>query len=106
MEAKDENGKYVYDEDIDGLKNNEARLKFNILEERKNTDYWLKNFAIKPMLSLNYKPVTWLNLSTQVFCKSRNPVRKNLQIKKHTLFANIGNLQPMGTISIFCRMEV
>ena len=66
LEAKDENGKYVYDEDIDGLKNNEARLKFNMLEERKNTDYWLKNFAVKPMLSLAYKPVTWLNLSTQV----------------------------------------
>lgn len=66
LEAKDEHGKYIYDEDIDGLKNDEARLKFNILEERENTDYWLKNFAVKPMITLAYKPISWLNLSTQV----------------------------------------
>lgn len=66
LDVKDEHGKYIYDEDIDGLKNDEARLKFNILEERENTDYWLKNLAVKPMITLAYKPVSWLKLSTQV----------------------------------------
>lgn len=63
LNVKDEDGRYIYDQDIDGL--NEAYIQFNILEERKNTDYSLKNLAIKPMLTLEYKPVSWLRLSTQ-----------------------------------------
>ena len=63
LNVKDEDGRYIYDQDIDGL--NEAYIQFNILEERKNTDYSLKNLAIKPMLTLEYKPISWLRLSTQ-----------------------------------------
>ncbi|MBD9179409.1 MAG: SusC/RagA family TonB-linked outer membrane protein [Odoribacter splanchnicus] len=63
LNALDENGDYVYDPDI--LENSDKRLDFNMLEERANTDYTLKNLSLKPMVTLNYKPVSWLNLSTQ-----------------------------------------
>lgn len=63
LNALDENGDYVYDPDI--VENSDKRLDFNILEERANTDYTLKNLSLKPMVTLNYKPVNWLNLSTQ-----------------------------------------
>ncbi|MFR7878581.1 MAG: SusC/RagA family TonB-linked outer membrane protein, partial [Butyricimonas paravirosa] len=49
LNVRDENGKYVYDQDIKGL--DDAYLEFNLLEERENTDYWLKNLAFKPMLT-------------------------------------------------------
>ena len=65
LKAKDENGKYIYDPDIKGL--DDADLQFNILEERENTDYWLKNLSFKPMLTLEYKPWSFLNLTTQVY---------------------------------------
>ena len=63
LNVRDENGKYVYDQDIKGL--DDAYLEFNLLEERENTDYWLKNLAFKPMLTLNYKPWSFLSLTTQ-----------------------------------------
>lgn len=37
LNVRDENGKYVYDQDIKGL--DDAYLEFNLLEERENTDY-------------------------------------------------------------------
>ena len=65
LKAKDENGKYIYDPDIEGA--DDRHIDFNIIEERENTDYWLKNLSIKPMLSLSYKPWSFLNLTTQVY---------------------------------------
>lgn len=65
LEARDENGKFIYDPDIEGA--DDRHIDFNIIEERENTDYWLKNLSVKPMLSLNYKPWSFLNLTTQVY---------------------------------------
>ena len=66
LEVKDENGMYIYDQDIEGVTGlaGERYVPFNIVEERENTDYSLKNLAVKPMISLDYKPFTWLKLST------------------------------------------
>lgn len=63
LEAKDENGNYVYDPDIQGK--DEYLEDFNFMEERENTDYTLKNLAFKPMLTLDYRPLRGLKLSTQ-----------------------------------------
>lgn len=63
LDAVDENGDYVYDPDI--VENSDKRLDFNILEERANTNYSLKNLSLKPMVVLDYKPASWLKLSTQ-----------------------------------------
>ncbi len=63
LKLRDENGDYVYDQDIEGYSG--RYVKFNYLEEMNNTKYTLKNRSIKPMLSLNYKVASWLNLSTQ-----------------------------------------
>ena len=63
LKLKDEKGNYVYDQDIEGYSG--RYVKFNYLEEMSNTNYTLKNRSIKPMVSLNYKVVPWLNLSTQ-----------------------------------------
>lgn len=64
LEVKDENGMYVYDQDIEGVGLANRYVPFNMVEERENTDYSLKNLAVKPMVSLEYKPFTWLKLST------------------------------------------
>ena len=63
LKLRDENGDYVYDQDIEGYSG--RYVKFNYLEEMNNTKYTLKNRSMKPMLSLNYKVASWLNLSTQ-----------------------------------------
>lgn len=63
LKLRDENGDYVYDQDIEGYSG--RYVKFNYLEEMRNTDYTLKNRSIKPMVALNYKAFPWLNLSTQ-----------------------------------------
>lgn len=60
----DENGNYLYDPDIVGSNND--YLAFNFLEETENTDYQLKNLSLKPMVTLDYRPISWLKLSTQV----------------------------------------
>ena len=65
LNVRDENGNYVYDQDIKGL--DDAYLEFNLIEERENTDYWLKNLAFKPMITLNYKPWSFLSLTTQFY---------------------------------------
>lgn len=63
LSARDENGNYIYDPDI--LENSDKRLDFNLLEERENTEYTLKGLSLKPMITLDYKPASWLNLTTQ-----------------------------------------
>lgn len=63
LNVRDEDGKYIYDKDIEGY--NEYQVDYNILEERDNTNYSLKNLSLKPMVTLDYKPISWLKLSTQ-----------------------------------------
>lgn len=59
----DEKGKYIYDQDIDGV--DERYLPFNYMEESGNTNYELNNTAIKALLSLDYKVMKGLKLNTQ-----------------------------------------
>lgn len=63
LNARDENGDYIYDPDI--IENSDRRLDFNMIEERENTDYTLKGFSLRPMVTLDYKPLRGLNLTTQ-----------------------------------------
>lgn len=64
LDIRDENGDFIYDPDMVGLRSGRS-LDFNFIEESENTDYSLKNLSLKPMVTLNYKPVSWLNLMTQ-----------------------------------------
>ena len=63
LEIRDENGRYVYDPDIQDSSDDDL-MKFNMIEERENTDYWLKNLSLKPMVTLDYRPIEGLKLST------------------------------------------
>lgn len=63
LEIYDKEGNFVYDPDIQGKDNN--LLAFNFREERENTDYTLKTLSLKPMLTLDYRPLSGLKLSTQ-----------------------------------------
>lgn len=63
LNVTDADGNYVYDPDIQGTDN--YLQDFNFREERDNTDYTLKTLSLKPMLTLDYRPITGLKLSTQ-----------------------------------------
>ena len=91
LEARDENGKFIYDPDIEGA--DDRHIDFNIIEERENTDYWLKNLSVKPMLSLN-----------KCICSWTIPRPKSLPTRTPISCANTGNIPdiPEGTTS--CRM--
>ena len=79
LEVKDENGMYIYDPDIQGSEGFVERyVPFNAVEERENTDYSLKNLAVKPMISLEYKPFTWLKLSTLLGLQIENSETEKL----------------------------
>lgn len=62
-EIFDENGDYIYDKDIEGYSGED--LDFNLIEERENTHYSMKSLSLRPMLTLDYKPASWLKLSSQ-----------------------------------------
>lgn len=66
----DELGDYVYDRDIEGA--GDRVMDFNLIEERENTNYFLKNLAVKPQVSLEYKPFSWLKLNTQLGLQLEN----------------------------------
>lgn len=61
---------YVYDRDIEGA--GDRVMDFNLIEERENTNYFLKNLAVKPQVSLEYKPFSWLKLNTQLGLQLEN----------------------------------
>lgn len=63
LTVRDEAGDYLYDPDI--VENSAKRLDYNMLEERENTDYSLKNLSLKPMVALDYNPFRGLKLNTQ-----------------------------------------
>lgn len=63
LDVFDADGNYLYDSDIQGT---DVYLQnFNFREERENTDYTLNTLSLKPMLTLNFRPVAGLDLSTQ-----------------------------------------
>lgn len=70
LSIRGEAGNYIYDPDIDGYSGNYIR--FNIIEERENTDYRLKNKSIKPIFRLEYKPILQLKLHTHLAFQSEN----------------------------------
>ena len=60
----DANGKYNYDKDIAGYSG--RYVPFNILEERENTSYNLKNRALKALLDVEYKITDDLRATSQL----------------------------------------
>jgi TonB-linked SusC/RagA family outer membrane protein len=60
----DANGKYNYDKDIAGYSG--RYVPFNILEERENTSYNLKNRALKALLDVEYKFNDDLRVTSQL----------------------------------------
>ena len=57
-------GSYNYDKDISGY--SDRYVPFNILEERENTSYELKNRAIKAIFDIDYRITNDLKASTQI----------------------------------------
>ncbi|CAM4168683.1 MULTISPECIES: SusC/RagA family TonB-linked outer membrane protein [Flavobacterium] len=64
LSPKDENGNYIYDQDIQGY--SDRYVPFNFLEERENTSYELKTRAIKAIFDLEYKVIKDLKLTSQI----------------------------------------
>lgn len=89
LEVKDENGMYIYDQDIQGSDHESERyVPFNAVEERENTDYSLKNLAVKPIISLEYRPFTWLKFSTLLGLQIENSETEKLA-KENTYYARL-----------------
>ncbi|MGL5683100.1 MAG: SusC/RagA family TonB-linked outer membrane protein [Marinifilaceae bacterium] len=70
LQVYDENGKYVYDQDIEGY--NDKALDFNFVEEMNNTKQSLRNRSIKPMVTVEYNPFKFLTLSSQLTMQIEN----------------------------------
>lgn len=60
----DDLGNYVYDIDIQGREDSD--LKFNVFEERNNTDYTLENSGLTALLEADLRFNDWLKATTQV----------------------------------------
>ncbi len=60
----DAEGNYVYDTDIQGREDSD--LKFNVFEERKNTDYTLENTGLTALLDADLRFTDFLKATTQV----------------------------------------
>ncbi|MDX6183447.1 SusC/RagA family TonB-linked outer membrane protein [Flavobacterium sp. Fl-77] len=66
LTPRNADGSYNYDKDIAGYGNNSVYVPFNILEERENTSYELKNRAIKAILDIDYNITKNFKATTQV----------------------------------------
>lgn len=68
LTARDANGAYVYDPDIQGTANfsGDVYIPFNILEERNNTRYTLNNKSFKGIFDVNYKIIKDLNFRSEM----------------------------------------
>ena len=62
--AYDANGNYVYDTDIQGREDSD--LKFNVFEERVNTDYSQENTGLTAIFDAHLRFNDWLKVMTQV----------------------------------------
>ncbi len=60
----DERGNYVYDTDIQGREDSD--LKFNVFEERENTDYTMETTGVTAMFDADLRFTDWLKASTQL----------------------------------------
>lgn len=68
LTARDANGDYIYDPDIQGTANfsGDVYIPFNILEERSNTRYTLNNKSFKGIFDVNYKIIKDLNFRSEM----------------------------------------
>lgn len=64
QEVVDADGNYIYDKDL--VERSDLNLNYNILEEQNNTSNKLVANSIKPMVNLEYKFNSNLNISSQV----------------------------------------
>lgn len=64
--VRDATGQYQYDPDIFGSVNGDVYIPFNIIEERENTRYGLKNKSIKGLVDLNYEVHKDLSLRSEL----------------------------------------
>lgn len=62
--AYDANGNYVYDTDIQGREDSD--LKFNVFEERANTDYSQETTGLTAIFDAHLRFTDWLKVMTQV----------------------------------------
>lgn len=60
----DQNGNYIYDTDIQGREDSD--LKFNVFEERNNTDYTQETIGLTALLDADFRFNDWLKAYTQV----------------------------------------
>lgn len=68
LTVKDANGNYMYDQDIFGTNNltNDVYIPFNIIEERTNTRYALKNNSLKGLFTVGYKILPGLKFRSEL----------------------------------------
>lgn len=64
LQVTDANGNYVYDPDL--IERSDLNLDYNVLEERKNTNYQLIANSIKPIFDVSYKFNKDLFVTTQL----------------------------------------
>ena len=60
----DEEGEYIYDPDV--VNAEDKVIPFNYREEQENTKYTLKGQSVKAVLDLEYHPIQWLRVTTQL----------------------------------------
>ena len=60
----DEEGEYIYDPDV--VNAEDKVIPFNYREEQENTQYTLKGQSVKAVLDLEYHPIQWLRVTTQL----------------------------------------
>lgn len=60
----DEKGNYIYDKDIQGREDSD--LKFNVFEERANTNYSQETYGITALLDADFKILPYLKVETQL----------------------------------------
>lgn len=66
----DEKGKYIYDPDVTNT--SDQVIPFNYREEQSNTNYGLKNQSLKSVFEVEYKPLSWMRLQTQLGLQFEN----------------------------------
>lgn len=60
----DENGGYIYDTDIQGRADSD--LKFNVFEERNNTERTQETIGLTALVDANFRFTDWLRATTQI----------------------------------------
>lgn len=64
LKLKDSKGGYIYDPDL--IERSDMNLNYNVLEERKNTNYELVATSLKPIFEIDYKLNNDLEIKSQL----------------------------------------